>query len=110
MSLNPKIGDSLWCVMSNRGGQHITTVTKVGSKWIYFDNGHRRCDFNGKIDGGKYSSPGTCYPSKETYVAELALTDAWNRFRSKVGGMWSIPKDVTIENIQKANDLLFRKP
>lgn len=108
MNLNPKIGDSLWCVMSNRGGQHITTVTKVGSKWIYFDNGHRRCDFNGKIDGGKYSSPGTCYPSKGAYEAELALNDAWCALKTKVSDR-RMPKGITIEKIRQANDLLFRE-
>jgi len=109
MKLSPKVGDKLWCVMSNRNGRYETTVTKIGLKWIYFNNGHLRCDFAGKIDGGKHSSPGTCYLSKGAYEAELALTAAWNKFRLNVRDVWDTPKGITIEKIQLATDLLFKK-
>lgn len=108
MKLNPKVGDKLWRVLSGGRGSYETTVTKVGSKWIYFREGRGRCDFDGNIDGGNYLSPGTCYPTKEVYEAELALRDAWCEFTTKVSDR-RMPKGMTVEKIQQAKDLLFRE-
>lgn len=108
MKLNPKVGDKLWCVLANRNGSYETTVNKVGSKWIYFDRGLHRCDFDGNIDGGKYSSQGKCYPTKGAYEAEIALNDAWCALKTKVSDR-RMPKGITIEKIRQANDLLFRE-
>jgi len=108
MTLNPKVGDTLWCVRYHRTRDgYATIVTKVGKRWIYFDNGRSRCDLNGVIDGGDYSSPGTCYPSKEFFDAECVLKAEWDTFRTKVDRTRSVPNGVTVEQIQQASRLLF---
>jgi hypothetical protein len=57
-------------------------VSKVGRKWIHFDDGRYRFNPESmRVDGGGYSSPGTVYMSKEEHDAEMDKRDAWDRFR-----------------------------
>lgn len=105
MSLNPKVGDTLWCVMSYRKIPHYVTVRKVGSTWITFDGG--RCDVNGRIDGGNFGSSGKCYPNKAAYEAELELAVEWRTFRRRVDREVRVPAGVALQAIQQVNKLLF---
>ena len=99
------VGQKLWCVPSQRrGSPHEVTVEKVGRKWANI--GYRdRIDIETlRIDGGEYSSPGTCYVSKQAYEDEIKLGQAWEAFRRSID--YSTPKGITIERIQEAQKIL----
>jgi hypothetical protein len=103
MKLN--VGQTLVFVPSGfrRGQPTEVTVTKIGRKWadiegtfytdrIEIDTLH--------ADGGKYSSPGRCYLSREEYETEKATGDAWWAFSRTIDGEHSAPEGVTAETIQ----------
>lgn len=104
-----KIGDRLWYVPGNRNGspRHVT-VLSVGRKWADIGGGTRISIETLKADGGKYTSPGTCYPSKEEYEAEQALDRAWRRFENMVRYS-SCPAGIRMSQIENAARALFGK-
>jgi len=84
-------------------------ITKVGRKWLELD-GHYRADISDLvIDGRGYSSPGKCYLNKEEHDAEVALTNAWSSL-TRAFPMYSKPKHLTIEDIEKVKQILGIKP
>lgn len=105
-----KVGQKLWFVRNNNTGgfsskQYEVTVTKVGRLWATLDN-RMRCDFNGIVDGGGYSSPGQCYESREEYESISALENAWREFQMNIYAYRKSPESVSVENIAEAKRIL----
>ena len=94
-----KVGQKLWFVRSERrsGEPREVTVEKVGRVWTTLSNG-LRCDASGKVDGGKYLSPGHCYASREVYELEQARLAAWWKFKRGLEGK-QMPESLTIESL-----------
>lgn len=100
------VGQKLWCVPSQRrGSPHEVTVEKVGRKWAYIGYSDRIDVETLVMDGGQYSSPGTCYVSQKAYKDEIKLIQIWNAFRRLVDHH-HIPKGITVERIQEAQKIL----
>ena len=98
-----KVGDKLWWVGSdNRRTQREVTVEKVGRVWLTLSNGHRVDKVTLKADAGGFVSPGTCWLRKEAYEHCVRLELAWGSLQRKVRETWSIPDDVTLEDIKAA--------
>ena len=92
-----EVGQNLWFVRSERrtGEPREVTVEKVGRVWATLDN-HQRCDATGKVDGGKYQSPGHCYVSREVYELEQARLAAWWKFKRALDRK-QMPESLTLE-------------
>lgn len=91
-----EVGQKLWFVSSQRRGQEYeVTVSKVSRVWATLDNG-MRCDATGKVDGGKYQSPGHCYTSRDAYEMEQARLNAWWKFKCELEHK-QMPASLTIE-------------
>lgn len=92
-----KVGQKLWFVRSERrsGEPREVTVEKIGRVWTTLSNG-LRCDASGKVDGGKYQSPGHCYASREVYELEQARLAAWWKFKRNLEHK-RMPESLTIE-------------
>jgi hypothetical protein len=77
-----KVGQTLWYVPNNYGRHpqqgRTVTVEKVGRKWAYIDHNERVDIKTMWVDGGQYSSPGKCYPSKEAYDNMVACQTEWS--------------------------------
>ena len=88
-----KVGQKLWFVRSERrsGEPREVTVEKIGRVWTTLSNG-LRCDASGKVDGGKYQSPGHCYASREVYELEQARWKFKRNLEHK-----RMPESLTIE-------------
>ena len=77
-------------------------MTKIGRKWAALDN-YERIDVNTLIaDGGKYSSPGRCYITREAFEAEQALEEAWHDFQRRVS--YVVPPGMTVERIAQLRE------
>jgi hypothetical protein len=105
-----KVGQKLWLVINNSvcgfpSKQYEVTVTKSGKLWATLDN-RMRCDGNGIVDGGKYSSPGRCYGSREEFEAIVALETSWREFQMLVNAYRNRPVSVSVENIAEAKRIL----
>ena len=104
------MGDTLWFVYNKKrqGNPREIVVSKVGRKWIYFDNGRSRFDLETKrVDAGVYSSPATIYESKEVYDKEVSLRLLWQKFYLEVAGRYRAPiKGITEDAINQAAKLL----
>lgn len=104
-----KVGQKLWLVMHHYGTRpprkFEVTVKKAGRKWFTLDN-FMRCDGNGIVDGGGYSSPGQCYESREEYESILALENAWREFQMNIYAYRKRPESVSVENIAEAKRIL----
>lgn len=101
------VGQKLWFVPSMYY-HHKTPVevviTKVGRVWLQTSN-HRINAITLEADGGKYSSPGKCYLSKEEYDAVNLKEVLWKSIKTDIAYM-SVPDSVTIENMEAARKLL----
>jgi len=91
-----EVGQRLWFVRKvnrSRYGEndYFVQISKVGRKWAEFSrvwadgsvhdhhvDGRLSLD-SLKVDGGDYSSPGTCYLSKGTYDEELEREELFNK-------------------------------
>jgi hypothetical protein len=103
MSTEYKVGDKLWWVSSdNKRTQREVTVEKVGRVWLTLSNHHRVDKVTLKADAGGFTSPGTCWLSKEAYEHCVRLELAWGSLQRKVRETWSVPDDVTLEDIKAA--------
>ena len=103
MSNEYKVGDKLWWVGSdNKRTQREVTVEKVGRVWLTLSNGHRVDKVTFKADAGEWTSPGTCWLSKDAYEHCARLLRAWTVLRCEVSNRWVIPNDVTLEDIKAA--------
>jgi len=79
MSDDLKIGQQLWFVPSQYSGKgcKFVTVKKVGREWVTIQYSNDQFDksklINGKapLDGGRYSSPGYVYLSRDLHDQEV---------------------------------------
>lgn len=103
-----EVGQQLWWVWTEkrRGDNKYVTVTKIGRKWVYVDKGYRLDPLTMRVDGEGYTSPATCYLSKEEYEKKRDLEAAWNGLRSRLRDAWAAPKGVTKEDVLQAARLL----
>lgn len=105
------VGQKLWYVP--RDSREVSqsrevTVTKIGRKWAEIDMGWRgsRIDLEDwRVDGGQYSSPGSCYVSRQAWDDERQRQRAWSSLFSArpYGGP---PDHVTTAAIYQAASLL----
>jgi len=105
MSAEYKVGDKLWWVGSdNRRTQREVTVEKVGRVWLTLSNGIRvdKVTLLAEPQNYGYSTPGTCWLSKDAYEHCARLERAWNELKGKLRDSWSVPDDVTLEDIKAA--------
>ena len=104
------VGDTLWFVYNEtrRGNPREIVVSKVGRKWIYFDDGRSRFDLETRrVDAGVYSSSATIYESKEVYDKAVSLRLLWQKFYLEIGGWYRDPmKGITEDAINQAAKLL----
>jgi hypothetical protein len=98
-----KVGDKLWWVGSdNKRTQREVTVEKVGRVWLTLSNNHRVDKVTFKADAGSWTSPGTCWLSKEAYEHCARLEQSWGALRRAVDNKWHMPDNVTLEDIKAA--------
>jgi hypothetical protein len=103
MSNEYKVGDKLWWVSSdNKRTQREVTIEKVGRAWLTLSNRHRVDKVTLKADAGEWTSPGTCWLSKEAYEHRARLEQSWGVLRRAVSNTWNVPDDVTLEDIKAA--------
>jgi hypothetical protein len=103
MSNEYKVGDKLWWVGSdNKRTQREVTIEKVGRVWLTLSNHHRVDKVTFVAFAGGYSSPGTCWLSKEAYEHCARLERSWGALRRAVSNTWNVPDDVTLEDIKAA--------
>lgn len=104
----PEVGMDVFVVTTAYRTLRTTTATivKVGRKWATLNGCIGRFDITTwRLDGGNYSSPGTCYPSEQEYLAQQELIKSWSEFKKKVHCMW-LHHSVTVEKIRQAAELL----
>lgn len=102
------VGQQLYYVPSQRRAEPgFVTVTKVGRKWAEIGPNRRVNMETMALDGGGYSSPGTCYLSKEEHDAEVELRDTWARFRELMDGCYGVPDGIRPSQIENAARALF---
>ena len=110
-----QVGQKLWYVPHRhhrRGEPYEVEVTKVGRKWATVGEGWRqeRIDLETmQADGKGYSSPGTCYLSREHYETEQERLAAWSQL-TKALQYSRCPAGVTTEGIKQAMQLLKVSP
>ncbi|PZO78456.1 MAG: hypothetical protein DI629_12220 [Mesorhizobium amorphae] len=95
------VGQQLWYVPSDsrRFTARFVTVEKIGRRWAEIGP-HERIDKTTLIaDGRGFSSPGTCYRSKEAYEASVTLSQAWFSLVKEMNHRWSPPAGMTMEKI-----------
>lgn len=101
-------GQTLWYVpnwISAYNQPREVTVDAVGSKWVKC--GTFRFDReSGSVDGGRDSSPGRVYASREEYERIVSVQAAWSDFVKSLSA-WFVPSGMTIEKIETAKVLLF---
>ncbi len=80
-----EIGQTLWFVKNFSKGKlgDEVVVEKVGRVWVTLSN-RMRCDFDGVVDGGNYSSPGRIWESKEIYDKEIEQKLSWDHFKEAI--------------------------
>jgi hypothetical protein len=103
------VGQKLYFVGAHRynaGGKDVV-VKKVGRKWATLQDGERIDLQTLHMDGGGYTSPGTCWLSRELYEAEMARVDAWDVLRMYMHRtMWRLPDNMTLEQIRQVADII----
>ena len=105
------IGQTVCVVFERRGGASDVKVTGVGRRWVSTDDGNRFDRVTGHVDGGRYSSPGTVYTSRNAYADALELSNAWRTLLSDLRNTYgAAPGGVTVAGIAEARRLLGMKP
>ena len=103
------VGQVLWYVqyrISRGDAGHEVTIAKIGRKWAALDKGWPRIDKDTLVaDGGKYSSPGRCWLSKDDWERGKIADKAWNQLSGRVRHGLR-PNHVTTSDIQAAAALL----
>jgi hypothetical protein len=119
------IGQVLYYVPhdARRGPPFEVSVGAIGRKWASLfhveaiDPGcwnstmagrhYGRCDFNGDVDGGGYTSPGRCWASKADYIEQESRRLAWLDFVRMVRDTpYTAPPGVSRETINYVSGLL----
>lgn len=98
-------GQVVWLVLSRRcGGGCPATILKIARKWATLDYGGYRFDVaTGCVDGGRYSSPGSVYESREAHELETLADNRWRELASYVQRR---KPTVTLEALTEARRLL----
>jgi len=97
-----KPGDRVYAVTQNI--RRYTEVCKVGRIWVECNHYGRFDKQTGRIDGGRYSSPGRVYRTEEEYLERIELETLIRRLRNL---LTQIPNDgVTADDIRAAAKLL----
>ena len=105
MSKTLEVGQELWYAPNDtRYEAKAVTVTKVGRKWATLDNYNRVDMETMEIDGGGYSSPGTCYLDRKVYEEQCRADKLLTKFYRKLG--YYVKQGVTAEDILQAAKLL----
>lgn len=103
MKLKPKVGETLWYVNNFSDEQREVIVSKIGSKWIYFDYDQRRCEYDGNVEGWG----GKCYQNRADYEEKNAIVIAWKELAKHMQNNPRPPFGITIERIKQARAWLF---
>ncbi len=105
----PEVGMEVFVVpcSNHRGKPYTATIAKTGRIWATLDGNNGRFDISTwRLDGGQYSSPGTCYPSEQEYNAQQELSKAWSKLSDRFRHHYTRHPDVTLEKIKQAAELL----
>lgn len=94
-----QVGQELWFVPaeSRLREPYATTVAKVGRRWATLSNGYRidlqnacrpfgECSFS--VDGAGFSSPGTCWLTRDDYVRHQECARLWCSLTSEIERLW----------------------
>lgn len=87
-----------------KGKSEMVRITKIGRRWIGLSNGHRADASTLWADGGKYSSPGRCFLSRDSREEERNRDAAWTALRNKMS--FRSPEQVSAADIAQAARLL----
>lgn len=107
-----KVGGTVYVHANHTGGDSKDyPISKVGRTWAYLDRGGDYESFRAEMKTGKIeTAPGFTYgwawPSKEAYDAEQRRQRAWRGIRDLVTGVYLAPDGVSVEDINKAAELL----
>lgn len=103
-----QVGQELWYVPADsrhHDRSHAVTVVKVGRKWAHLNSYYGKIDIETLwLDGGKYSSPGRCWASKEAWEAEQHRHRVWYDFQRRL--THTPPDGVTVDTIEKIKSML----
>lgn len=81
-------------------------IAKIGRKWVTLEKNDGRFNIeNWILDGGAYSSAGSCFPSEQEYNNQVELNGLWNEVILQIRYL-RIPKSMTIEKIKQIKMLL----
>ncbi|MFS0736909.1 hypothetical protein ABC347_07655 [Sphingomonas sp. 1P06PA] len=104
------VGQKLWFVPFQP--RHMSpseiTIRKIGRKWVYAD----RMRINPEtleVDGGGYTSPGSCWLSEADWQANTMRSEAWDRLRQMIRGQWRAPDNLSADDILDMIDR-FKEP
>lgn len=104
-----EVGQELWYVPADSryvDRSKFVKVTKLGRKWVALDHEGYRIDPETLwVDGGQYSSPGRCWPSKEAWEVEVRRARAWADFVRWLP-MHQPPDGVNVEMIETIKRIL----
>lgn len=107
-----KVGQEFWFVPSEKmGNPYAVKVFSIGRKWFVVKAGwmERRIDKETfRADGGKYSSPGTCWPSKAQYETYTETRNEWDDFRRRLTHL--PPPEISVEKIKEIRELFGIPP
>jgi hypothetical protein len=106
-----EVGQKVWYVPSYRIDKgEERTVSKVARKWVTCTDDWRTLRFDresGHVEGRRgYGPDGTVYRSRTAWMEEVALEDAWRKFRKIVEMTYKCPPIVTIEQIEAMRSMI----
>lgn len=112
---NIQVGQQLWFVYndSRRGSSRYVGVQSIGREWAAISSfgGKGRINLQTlRVDGGDYSSPGTCYVSEDAYEARVRLSAEWRVLRSELERSYAPPPDMTFEKIAQIREIIGKGP
>lgn len=87
----------------NKGPTEVT-VTKIGRKWAYLDNGEKIDSVTLWADGGQYGSPGRCWLSEHDWMQEQERCRLWLELHKRLS--FRPPDGVSIDTIRQASAML----
>lgn len=105
----PVVGMQVFLVLNNnaRTTEHRTVAT-VGRKWATLaGSGNYRFNVDTwEVDSEAMGYAPRCYLNEQAYQEEKDLASMWSRFSRAVSESRQRPVQATLENIQKAAELL----
>lgn len=77
-------------------------VTRIGNKYFYTGEGWKETKYSLKtlreVSDSNYHA--AAYLTKEEFDERIALTDAWNEFKTVASNLYSRPEHLTLQDIQ----------